>query len=153
MATNQWTWPTGGDFGAGQVSKLPVLRPQGYPYSASNGGHYNPGSMYGGDRDWASTPVISGPNGYLENNFDALYTRYISPWASGDSPFAQWVQGQRGEVYNAMQAAIASNPLITAQGFLGGLSPEHFAQQWFNRTPAQRGESNSMFGAGPLSWL
>lgn len=152
MATNDWSWPTGGDFGAGQATKLPTLHPEGYPYS-TGGGFYNPDSMYGGDRDWASTPVISGPNGYLENNWDALYTRYIAPWASGNSPFAQWVQSRSGDVYQALQAAVASNPLITAQGFLGQLSPEYFAQQWFNRTPSQRGESRSMFGGGPLSWI
>lgn len=150
----EWTWPTGGDFASGTANKMPVFRPSGNPYSTSNSGFYNPDSSYGADRDWAGTGVISGPNGYLENNWDALYTRFVSPWASGQTPFARWVRGQSGEVQQALMAAVASNPLITAQGFLQNLGPQSFASQWLNDyTPTQRGENQALYGGGRLSWL
>lgn len=148
-------WPTGGEFSQGQAQKLPVFRPEGYPYSSSSAtGFYNPDNFYGADRDWASTPVISGPNGYLENNWDALYQRFIAPWAGGQTPFARWVRSQSGEVQQALMAAVASNPLITAQGFLSQLGPQNFANQWINDfTPTQRGEVKAAYGGGRLSWL
>jgi hypothetical protein len=152
----EWTWPTGGDFSSGSAQKMPTFRPQGQPYSQGASGFYDPDSSYGADRDWASTPIISGPNGYLENNFGALYERFIAPWAQGQTPFARWVRGQSGEVQQALMAAVASNPLITAQGFLSNLGPQNFAQQWLNDfTPQQRGENDSIYGGGGarLSWL
>ena len=150
-----WEWPTGGEFSQGTASKMPVYRPTGSPYSTSSTpGFYNPESNYDADRDWASTPVISGPNGYLENNWDALYNRFVTPWASGNTPFARWVQGQSGEVQQALLAAVASNPLLTAQGFLQQLGPQSFAEQFQNNyTPSQRGENRAYYGAGRQSWL
>lgn len=150
-----WEWPTGGEFSQGTATSMPVYRPTGSPYSTSSTpGFYNPDSNYDADRDWASTPVISGPNGYLENNWDALYTRFIAPWASGNTPFSRWVQGQSNEVQQALLAAVASNPLLTAQGFLQQLGPQSFASQWnSNFTPGQRGENAGYYGGGRMSWL
>ncbi len=148
-------WPNTGSWASGGTTAMPVYRPTGSPYSTgATPGFYNPDSSYGGDRDWASTPAVAGPNGYLENNWDALYTRFIAPWASGQTPFSRWVRSQSGEVQQAMMAAIASNPELTGQSFLSQLGPQNFAQQWQNDfTPSQRGENPAYYGGGRMSWI
>lgn len=153
MAENQWA--NTGPMLAGSTRAMPVFRPQGDPYTTGSvPGFYDPGRSYGADRQWATTPIISGPSGYLENDWNALYTRFIAPWAVGESPFARWVRGQQGEVQDAFRAAIASNPMLTGQQFLEQLGPQSFSSQWFgNLTPAQRGQHNANYGGGRLTWL
>jgi hypothetical protein len=129
-------------------------QPTGSPYYQGNmPWYYNPASSYGGDRDWASTPLMGGPTGYLETNPQAAFTRFFSPWASGDDAFSRFVRSQYGNTQQGYEAAYASNPELTYQSYLQGLGPGNFSQRWARMNPQQRGESNSLFGGGRVQWI
>lgn len=119
--------------------------------------------LYGGGRyqqdpnfDWTQTDVIGGVGGYLEQNPEAVWTRYlagrmgITPTTS--NAFGRWMQNQRGAAENAFLAAQAEDPTLTYQRYINSMQ----AQQWldaYNRlSSAQRGENVSRF-AGPSRWL
>lgn len=145
---------------AGQVMNQPGqypqlnFNPQGAPfYQGGSPWYYDPSNSYGGDRDWATTPAIGGPGGYLENNPSAAYTRFVSPWASGEDAFSRFVRSQFGNVSQGYEAAFASNPDLGFQSYLSSLGPGHFQQRWRQMNPQQRGESTSLFGGGRTQWI
>jgi hypothetical protein len=147
------TFPTGGTWEAGQYPNT-SFNPQGSPYyQGNNSWYYNPDTTYGGDRDWATTPAIGGPGGYLENNPQALFTRFFSPWAGGDDAFSKWTRSQFGNTMQGWEAAFASNPELTYGSYLQDLGPGSFANRWAMMNPQQRGESNSLFGGGRVQWI
>jgi len=146
-------FPQGGDFAAGQYPQT-SFNPQGSPfYQGAIPWYYNPSSSYGGDRNWATTPAMGGPSGYLENNPQSLYTRFFSPWASGDDAFSRWVRSQYGNTQQGYEAAFASNPDLTYGKYLSDLGPGSFAQRWQSMNPQQRGESTNLFGGGRMQWI
>lgn len=152
--------PTTPDQMAGQVMNQPGsypnlgFNPTGSPFNQGGSSwYYDPASNYGGDRDWATTPAMGGPAGYLENNPNALYTRFFSPWASGEDAFSRWVRSQYGNTRQGYEAAFASNPDLTYGSYMSGLGPGHFANRWQQMNPQQRGESTSLFGGGRLQWI
>lgn len=95
--------------------------------------------------DWTTTPVIGGPGiGYLEQNQDAAYTRWLgrNNVGLGDtSPFAQYLQGPAfNNSRTGFKAALAENPTLTYQDYLdtlGGLA--RLYAQFRSMSPQQRG--------------
>src|SRR5690606_17297686 len=150
--------PEAGQLGPGFVDpgQYPNLsyNPQGAPfYQGNTPWYYNPNTNYGGDRDWPTTPAMGGPGGYLEQNPQALFTRFISPWASGEDAFSRYVRSQFGNTMQGYEAAFANNPDLTFARFLEGLGPGFYQQRWRMMNPQQRGESANLFGGGRVQWI
>lgn len=109
--------------------------------------------------DWANTPVIGGPAGYLEQNQDAAFTRWLNQQGIGladMSPRAQYMRDQFRNTQTGFKAALASNPMLQYQGgadsYLGGLSIPKLTFNFLKQSQRQRGMNNSMYG-GPMRTL
>lgn len=95
--------------------------------------------------DWTTAPFIGGPGiGYLEQNQDAAYTRYLGKNGIGlgdTSPFAQYLQGPGFDnTRTGFRAALAEQPTLTYQNYLstlGGLA--RLYAQFRSMSPQQRG--------------
>jgi hypothetical protein len=72
--------------------------------------------------DWTKTPAIGGNSGYLEQNPNAAYTRWMGGIGAslGDTtPFGEYVQNYvRNQSQNAYQAALAEDPTLKYQDYL-----------------------------------
>lgn len=112
-----------------------------------------------GDIDWTSTPVIGGPTGYLEQNPDATYNRWLTSMGIGQqdtSAYAEWLRRQFQETQLGFRSALADNPTLTYQGYLQNLganvNPANnhniLRSRWLALSPEQRGLNISRF-AGP----
>jgi hypothetical protein len=121
---------------------------------AANGWTFDPNSLYGGTQDQSSTPIVSGPNGFLANNEDAAYYRFIAPFAQGQDSFSNYVRSQMSNVLRNFRAAQATNPNLQLPDFLQGFDQNTFMNQYLNSgMPSQRGETSpSQLGAGRLKW-
>lgn len=104
--------------------------------------------------DWTETQPIGGPSGYLEENPTAAWTRYLQGnygiGVADQRPAAQFMRGQYDNAQRGFQAALAEDPTMIFQRYLGGLPNMHalFAALM----PRQRGENVSA-NAGPLRWI
>lgn len=102
--------------------------------------------------DWTTTQPIGGPNGYIENNPEVAWTRYLQGrygvGLADQSPYAGFVRGQYQPVRQGFEAALAENPTLIFQDYLNRLNPD-YARMFAALTPQQRGESVSQY-AGPL---
>ena len=99
--------------------------------------------------DWASTPVISGPGGYLEQNQDAAFTRQLANWGVGLSdvtPYGRFVKDQFRNSQLGFKAELAGNPTLTYQDYIGSLGN---AGQWWARYLAQTPRQRGVYSAGP----
>jgi len=104
---------------------------------------------------WAETPVISGPGGFLEQNPQALWTRYLAGRGIGlgtSGAQADWVRGQYNNMQSGFQAAQADDPTLTFQRYLGSIDFQNLLNNYLNLAPSQRGENWSR-AAGPARWL
>lgn len=105
--------------------------------------------------DWAQTPVIGGPSGYLEQNPDVIWSRYLAQRYGiglGDtSPRAQYGQQLYKPAWAGFQAALADDPTLTFQRYTQGLGLD-LDRMFRNLAPQQRGENQARF-AGPSRWL
>lgn len=120
---------------------------------ATNDPFYRPGAFQqDADFDWTKTPVIGGPTGYLEQNQDASYNRWLSNLGYGQAnqtPYADWLRRQFQETQLGFKTALAENPLLTYQNYLQKLSVPNLRLVWRGLSPRQRGEYPSRFG-GPV---
>lgn len=93
--------------------------------------------------DWASTPVISGPAGYLEQNQDAAFTRFMGDIGVGladTSPYARFVADQFRNAQLGHKALLADNPMLKFQDYLKSLgSARDFMNRFLSGTPRERG--------------
>ena len=104
------------------------------------------------DYDWTKTPVIGGPSGYLEQNQDATYNRFLGKMGIGlgrTDPYAEFVRRQFDATRVGYKSALAENPMLMYQNYLNRLSPATFRQQWARLSPYARGENVSRY-AGPV---
>lgn len=105
--------------------------------------------------DWTQTQPISGPAGYLEDNPQAAWTRYLQGnygvGLADESPYASYVRNQYQNARQGFEAAIAENPALIFQQYLSQTMP-NYAQMFSAMTPSQRGENVSRY-AGPLRWI
>lgn len=109
-------------------------------YGASGGSHY-------------TMPMVSGPGGFLDNNEDASYYRFIAPFAGGQDAFSQFVRGKMGEVIRNFRAAQATNTNLQLPDYLRQFTEQTFRNQYQDQAPWQRGEaSGSQMGAGRMKW-
>jgi len=122
---------------------------------AQNSWTYDPNSTYGapGGVSQVNTPVVSGPNGFLANNEDATYYRFIAPFAGGQDAFSQFVRSKMGEVVRNFRGAQATNPNLQLWDYLRPMTEQTFRQQYQDLAQWQRGEaSGSQMGAGRMKW-
>lgn len=150
VSTTPTPYPQQGAWKSGQVPAFPTYPGQG---QSSQYAYYNPHSNYGGDRDWATTPAIGGPDGYLEQNPEAAYNRFISGIANDEGNLARWLRSQYQPTVEGYEAAFASNPQLTFQTYLAGLGPQQYMGRFNDLTPRQRGESSGDFYGGRTQWL
>ena len=107
-------------------------------------------------QDWSRTPVIGGPGGFLEQNPEAVWTRYLSgrfgvnPLTAGAQ--ADWLRGQRQAAQTGFMAAQADDPTLTFQRYLGSIDADALLNAYLRMAPGQRGENWSR-AAGPPRWL
>lgn len=139
----------GGNFGAAGQSGGGYGRTGRDPY-------WNPGQFQQDpDFDWSDTPSIGGPSGYLENNPEAIWTRYMGQMGIGlndTSPFAQYMRQQYQNAYSGFQAGIADDPSLTFQQYLQDIGTPDYQRQFQNLSPQQRGENWARY-AGPARWI
>lgn len=111
------------------------------------------------DFDWTNTPVIGGPAGYLEQNQDATYNRWLTNMGIGQqdsSPYAEWLRRQFQETQLGFKTALAEDPTLTYQNYLQRLGANinpltgvnALRQRWEGLSQQQRGLNVSRF-AGP----
>ena len=114
---------------------------------------YTPGNTYGAAFDWATTPLS---NYYLEQNPRFAFGRYGAQQGVGigdQSNFAKWFQSQFNNTQQGFGQALASNPMLQYQEYLGGLGGMDDWRGRFNaQTPGQRGEQPGRF-APSVRWL
>lgn len=128
---------------------------------ATNQGYFDWGSDYGRDPAWMNEEwlrnlyqsVIFGAGGYLENNVPGLWTRFISPWASGSDPFSRFVQSEFGKFWDSYDAAFATNPDLTRQQFVSNFGEEDFRRRFNALPPGQQGRNDARYGAGRMQWI
>lgn len=112
------------------------------------------------DFDWTNTPVIGGPSGYLEQNPDATYNRWLTGMGIGQgdvSPYAEWLRRQFQETQLGFKTALAEQPTLTYQDYLAQLGANinprsgvtAIRSRWESLSPQQRGLNTSRF-AGPV---
>lgn len=105
--------------------------------------------------DWTTTQPIGGPSGYLEENPDAAWTRYLQGnygiGVADQSPFSSFVRGQYNNALAGFKAAVAEDPSLIFQKYLSQITP-NYAAMFAALTPSQRGESVSRY-AGPIRWI
>lgn len=106
--------------------------------------------------DYTQTPVIGGPSGFLEQNPDAVWTRYLSGRLgvnpTDTSAFGRWMQQQEQGARQGFLAAQAEDPTLLFQNYLNGIRAQDFVTRFRQLTPQDRGENWSRF-AGASRWL
>lgn len=105
--------------------------------------------------DWSTTPIVGGAGGFLEQNPEALWTRYLAGRGIGlgtRGPQAEWVRDQFGNVQGGFRAAQADDPALTLQRYLGTIDFQDMLNTYLRQAPSQRGENWSRY-AGPSRWL
>jgi hypothetical protein len=117
------------------------------PYYAFNRFRQKP------DFDWTTTPAIGGPAGYLEENRDAAFLRWLSNnLGVGVSDQSAWGQFARNQFQNAeagFLAGLAEDPTLTFQSYLPKLSIPQIRMDFLRQSPRARGENFAQFG-GPM---
>jgi hypothetical protein len=115
--------------------------------------YFDPKSQYGGQYapgEWARTPIGGGNwNSYLEDpsNRDAAFLRHLATlpggnWADPNSPQGAWAKAQLGNTITGYESALATNPLLKYQEYLGGVDMQGMYNQL---TPQQQGKNPGMF--------
>lgn len=93
--------------------------------------------------DWTQTPVIGGPGGYLEQNQDASFTRFMGKLGVGladQSPFARYLADQFRTAQLGYKALLAENPTYKWQDYLDTLgNVQAFRNRFSTLSPYARG--------------
>lgn len=120
---------------------------------ASN--YFNQGSLYGGNQNMWGAPIISGPGqSAMNQNPQAAYMRWTSPFAGGQDAFSRFTQDQFGNVNRGFQAAQMTNPDLRFDNYYNGLGGLDFFRRQFNQLSARdRGLSPANYGAGGFRWF
>src|SRR5690606_29163983 len=116
---------------------------------------FSPGASRPPGTNWAGTELVSGPGGYLEQNPNALWTRYLAGQGVGlgdASAQSNWLRSQRDNAMAGFQAAMADDPTLTLQRYLGSLNFQDILSRYNRLSGQQRGENWSR-SAGPSRWL
>ena len=117
--------------------------------------YFSGNNLYGGQQSMWGAPVVSGPGQSLMNqNPQAAFFRFTSPYAGGQDAFSRFTQNQFGNVNRGFQAAQMTNPDIRFDDYFNSLGGRNFFQQQFNQLSARdRGLSPSAFGGGRMTWF
>lgn len=137
-------------FGIGQGQQQNPYAPQG-----SQNPFYNPQSTYGSPFGFGWLDAPYGGTHYYNQpgaGMNAAYAAWTAPWGGGYDPFSNWVQGQRGKITTAYEAALGHNPDLKWTDFLQALPGQQALRSQFqNLAPEQRGENRSRF-VPPANW-
>lgn len=104
------------------------------------------------NKDMTQAPAVGGPSGYLENNQDAAYNRYLAGIGIGQAdtnPFADWMRKQYGQTQTGFKTALAEDPTLAYQDYLRRLGFNQMYNQFMRLAPGQRGENRSRL-VGPV---
>ena len=117
---------------------------------------FNPGQyQQNPDFDWSTSPIVSGPGGFLEQNPEAIWTRYLTGRGVGlgtRGAQAEWLRSQLNNIQTGFTAAQADDPTLILQRYLGTLDFQNLLDNYNRMAPTQRGENWSRY-AGPSRWL
>jgi hypothetical protein len=94
------------------------------------------------DTSFPTTPIA---RQYTQLDNGVAYTRATAPWGGGLDPFGRFVQGQRGNLEGAYDAAVTQNPNLRRDEFFGGFGPEYFANLWAGLGARGQGQNNGNF--------
>ena len=105
-------------------------------------------------KDMTTSPVVGGPSGYLEQNQDAAYNRYLASIGirqSDMNPLARFARDQFAQTQTGYRTALAEDPTLTYLKYLEeiGLTPQVLRRQFQRLAPNLRGERQSQF-VGPV---
>lgn len=122
--------------------------------------YFNPNSYYGGDQNYWNNQTGQPTNfwagtrySYLDQNPDAVYTMFTSPFAGGTDPYSSWVRNQYGQTQDAYRAALSMNPDLTYQQFLSDFGEQGFYDRYRQMAPQQRGIQPGPYGGGRVQWI
>jgi hypothetical protein len=112
-------------------------------------------NLYGGQQNMWTAPVVSGSgNSLMNQNPQAAFLRWTSPYAGGQDAFSRFTQGRFNDVNRGFQAAQMTNPDIRFDDYFNSLGGRDFFARQFNLLGArERGLNPSGFGAGRMSWF
>ena len=113
-------------------------------------------NLYGGQQNMWGAPIVSGPGQSLMNqNPQAAFFRFTSPYAGGQDAFSQFVQNRGYQNVNrGFQAAQMTNPDLRFDDYFNSLGGrDFFARQFANLGARERGLNPSGFGAGRMTWF
>lgn len=112
-------------------------------------------NLYGGQQNMWTAPVVSGSGQSLMNqNPQAAFLRWTSPYAGGQDAFSRFTQNQFNNVNRGFQAAQMTNPDLRLDDYFNSLGGRDFFARQFNQLGArERGLNPSGFGAGRMSWF
>lgn len=137
------------------------LKPVRSTMGPTNDPFYNVGGFQQDKNfDWTKTPLIGGPTGYIEQNQDVGYNRWLTQMGIGqsdNSEYANWLRRKFQETQLGWKTGLAEDPTLTYQGYLQRLGADYhpvsgvnaLRRQWESLAPVQRGENVSRFG-GPM---
>jgi hypothetical protein len=137
---------------AGQWRPAPGQNAPGYQ------GYYDPSQNYGGQQfqtpSGQFTPFWEGIRyNYLQNQPNAVWSMYTSPFAGGSDPFSSWVRGQQDDMSDAYEAALSMNPNLSRQQFYEGIGYQGLLNQFNQQAAQQRGIQPGQYGAGRVQWM
>lgn len=101
-------------------------------------------------------PIVSGPGQSLMNqNPQAAFFRWTSPWAGGQDAFSNYVQGQGFNKFNqGFQSAQMTNPDLRLDDYYNSLGGQDFFRSQYNNLSARaRGLDAPMYGQGRMRWF
>lgn len=102
-------------------------------------------------QDMTTSPMVGGPSGYLSQNQDAAYNRYLASLGIGQAdmnPFAKYMRDQYSQTQLGYKTALAEDPTLLYQNYLGSIGFTPMYNQFLRLSPQQRGENQGRF-VGP----
>ena len=133
-------------------------RPQPGQQAPGYHGYYNPSSNYGGTayqtQQGQFTPFWQGVRyQYLQNQPNAVWSMFTSPFAGGNDPFSAWVRTQQDDMEDAYAAALSMKPDLTSQQFYEGIGYQGMLSRFNQQSAQQRGINPAQYGGGRVQWF
>jgi hypothetical protein len=112
-------------------------------------------NLYGGQQSMWGAPIVSGNGQSLMNqNPQAAFARFTSPYAGGQDAFSRFTQNQFNNVNRGFQAAQMTNPDLRFDNYFNSLGGRNFFQKQFMNVAARdRGFNQPAFGGGRMTWF
>jgi hypothetical protein len=87
-------------------------------WNYGTGGYYNPGDLYGADKNWWETPFVRRDLSTQPGMERGVYTRFLGENGFGGGTMKdQFARGQFGQMEDAFKAAMMTNPNLNRIDF------------------------------------